>query len=101
MAKSRNTSPRRRKKKAITCDDCFFNQNLLCALDKAEPCPTFRPAAADGLKPPRQLSFLFPPVQPRPRLVPFKPPEFYAGHDYGDDLGEALEPTPVAQRSVG
>jgi len=42
----------------ISCDDCYFHQNDLCALDKAKPCPTFR-AAADNLKAPQQLSFVF------------------------------------------
>ncbi|MBI2692143.1 MAG: hypothetical protein HYX29_09410 [Solirubrobacterales bacterium] len=42
----------------ISCDDCYFHQNDLCALDKAKPCPTFR-AAAENLKPPQQLSFVF------------------------------------------
>jgi hypothetical protein len=44
--------------KRITCDDCFFRQNMLCALDLDEPCPTFRPAER-GLAPERQLSFVF------------------------------------------
>lgn len=31
---------------------------MLCALDVAEPCPTFR-HHEQGLKPPQQLSFVF------------------------------------------
>jgi hypothetical protein len=42
----------------VTCDECFFRRNLLCALDLSEPCATFRPNAAQ-LKPPQQLRFVF------------------------------------------
>lgn len=42
----------------MTCDDCFFKQNMLCALELQEPCPTFRPAER-GLAPERQLAFVF------------------------------------------
>ena len=41
------------------CEDCFFHQNMLCALQDKRPCPTFRPAHPDGLRPPRQLAFAF------------------------------------------
>ena len=41
------------------CEDCFFHQNMLCALQDKKPCPTFRPAHPDGLRPPKQLSFVF------------------------------------------
>jgi hypothetical protein len=41
------------------CEDCFFHQNMLCALPDKKLCPTFRPAHPDGLKPPQQLSFVF------------------------------------------
>src|SRR4051794_13931361 len=41
------------------CEDCFFHRNMLCALPEKKPCPTFRPAHPDGLKPPQQLSFVF------------------------------------------
>jgi hypothetical protein len=44
--------------KRVTCDDCFFMQNRLCALNLGEPCPTFRPADR-GLAPERQLAFVF------------------------------------------
>ncbi len=43
----------------VTCEDCFFRQNLLCALSTPEPCATFRPAHPDGLRPPTQLRFTF------------------------------------------
>ena len=41
------------------CEDCFFHQNMLCALEEKKPCPTFRPAHPEGLRPPSQLSFVF------------------------------------------
>jgi hypothetical protein len=41
------------------CEDCFFHQQMLCALEEKKPCPTFRPAHPDGLRPPSQLSFVF------------------------------------------
>jgi hypothetical protein len=50
----------------VTCDDCYFRRNGLCALASA-PCPTFR-AAAGSLEPPRQ-----------PRLVP-RPAQLAVGH---------------------
>ncbi len=43
----------------VRCEDCFFGQNLLCALATEEPCATFRPAHPDGLRPPSQLRFTF------------------------------------------
>ena len=44
--------------KSVTCKDCFFGANGLCALDLDEPCATFRPADR-GLRPERQLAFVF------------------------------------------
>jgi hypothetical protein len=41
------------------CEDCYFHQNMLCALQDKKPCPTFRLAHPDGLRPPQQLSFVF------------------------------------------
>ena len=46
------------KTRPLSCDDCFFRQNLLCALGLDKPCPTFRPAER-GLAPERQLAFVF------------------------------------------
>ncbi len=46
------------KAKRVTCEDCYFRQNMLCALPLEEPCVTFR-SAERGLKPERQLSFVF------------------------------------------
>jgi len=46
------------KAKCVSCDDCYFRQNMLCALGLDSPCPTFRPAER-GLRPERQLAFVF------------------------------------------
>jgi hypothetical protein len=46
------------KKKCLTCEDCYFKQNMLCALNLDAPCPTYRPADR-GLRPERQLAFVF------------------------------------------
>ena len=53
--------PRRTVKRAapkVSCDECFFRVNLLCALDLPEPCATVRPSEAQ-LRPPQQLRFVF------------------------------------------
>jgi hypothetical protein len=46
------------KTKKPACDDCFFRQNMLCALNLPGPCTTFR-SAERGLVPERQLAFVF------------------------------------------
>jgi hypothetical protein len=48
----------KRATRKVTCEDCYFRRNLLCALELAEPCATFRPAEAQ-LAPPQQLRFVF------------------------------------------
>jgi hypothetical protein len=53
------TGSRSAAKKKPRCEDCFFHQNRLCALQDKKPCPTFRLAHPDGLRPPQQLSFVF------------------------------------------
>lgn len=50
---------RTRAIKKVTCEDCFFSRNLLCALELDEPCATFRPDSPEGLTPPQQLRFSF------------------------------------------
>ena len=45
-------------KKRVSCEYCFFHQNMLCALNLDAPCTTFR-AAERNLAPERQLSFTF------------------------------------------
>ena len=46
------------KSKKVTCEECYFHRNMLCALNLGEPCATFRPADR-GLAPERQLAFVF------------------------------------------
>lgn len=58
MLQSKQGTKSRRVAKTVTCEDCFFRRNLLCALDLDEPCATFRPNEAQ-LKPPPQLRFVF------------------------------------------
>jgi hypothetical protein len=43
----------------VSCEDCFFHRNLLCAVSDAGPCATYRPNHPDGLRPPSQLRFVF------------------------------------------
>jgi hypothetical protein len=60
-ADAKNRDPktaRSRRRKAPTCDDCFFRRHTLCALDLEEPCPTFRPDTPRGLVPPVQPALL-------------------------------------------
>jgi hypothetical protein len=45
-------------KRELTCEDCYFRQNMLCALELDSPCTTFR-SAERGLAPERQLAFVF------------------------------------------
>ena len=53
-------APQRAKRsKKVTCEDCFFARNGLCALNLDEACPTFRPDHPDGLRPPSQMRFVF------------------------------------------
>jgi hypothetical protein len=46
------------KRKHPTCENCWFHQQMLCALNLSGPCPTYRPAER-GLAPERQLAFAF------------------------------------------
>jgi hypothetical protein len=52
MAQGRTTAK-------VSCDDCYFKQNMLCAVSDSGPCPTFRPNHPEGLRPPRQLRLQF------------------------------------------
>jgi hypothetical protein len=45
--------------KKVTCEECFFRRNGLCALNLDQPCPTFRPDSPEGLRPPSQMRFVF------------------------------------------
>jgi hypothetical protein len=57
--KEGSVQTRGNKGRKVTCDDCFFGRNGLCALALDQPCPTFRPYSPDGLQPPQQLRFVF------------------------------------------
>jgi len=50
---------RRAAGKKVTCEQCYFRCNLLCALELDAPCSTFRPDSPEGLCPPSQLRFEF------------------------------------------
>ena len=65
-ATSREMAKRRSE---VTCDDCFFRREGLCALACNVPCPTFRAATAGALTPP-----------PQPQLVPRTMPRVAVGH---------------------
>ena len=43
----------------VSCEECFFGREGLCALALGEPCATFRPFTPEGLRPPRQMRFGF------------------------------------------
>jgi hypothetical protein len=43
----------------VSCEACFFKQNMLCAVTDAGPCATFRPNRPEGLRPPSQMRFNF------------------------------------------
>jgi len=51
------------KARCVTCNDCFFRKTSLCALDLAEPCPTFRPALKGQMIAPPQARLVEPPPQ--------------------------------------
>jgi hypothetical protein len=57
QSKNVRRAPKRTTPK-VSCDQCFFRVNLLCALELSEPCATFRPNEAQ-LRPPQQLRFVF------------------------------------------
>lgn len=62
----RLASPELKTRRTITCDDCYFRRELLCALRLDAPCPTFRPASIDGLVPPPQA-----PLVPLPHALEY------------------------------
>jgi len=53
-----NRGSTKRAAPKVSCENCFFRVNLLCALDVQEPCATFRPSEAE-LRPPAQLRLVF------------------------------------------
>ncbi len=58
------------KRPRLTCNDCYFRQFELCALEVAEPCPTFRLHDRGSLMAPKQA-----PLVPR-ALEPVSPVRF-------------------------
>lgn len=48
----------RRAARKVSCEDCYFRRNMLCALELDEPCATFRPNEAN-LRPPDQMRLVF------------------------------------------
>jgi hypothetical protein len=58
VASTQGTRAPKRAARKVSCDDCFFRANLLCALALDEPCATFRPREAQ-LKPPQQMRLVF------------------------------------------
>jgi hypothetical protein len=48
----------KRAVRKVSCEECFFHCNMLCALGLDEPCSTFRPNEAQ-LRPPQQMRFVF------------------------------------------
>ena len=43
----------------VSCESCFFHQNMLCAVSASGPCATYRPDHPEGLRPPTQMRFVF------------------------------------------
>ena len=48
-----------RKAAKVSCDQCFFRAQMLCALELDQACVTFRPNHPEGLRPPRQMRLVF------------------------------------------
>lgn len=55
-----------RRRSPVTCDDCYFRQEGLCALPGNTPCPTFRTASRGLLAPPPQARLVVRPPDPAP-----------------------------------
>jgi hypothetical protein len=53
MASGRNGASK------ASCESCFFKQHGLCAISEQGPCATYRPDRPEGLRPPRQMRFVF------------------------------------------
>jgi hypothetical protein len=53
MAEGRTAGPK------VSCEDCYFGANLLCAVSSGGPCATYRPDRPEGLRPPSQMRFVF------------------------------------------
>jgi len=48
----------------VTCNDCYFRREALCALPGNTPCPTFRAVTAGKLTPPRHPQLVARPTPP-------------------------------------
>jgi hypothetical protein len=46
------------KRSRLTCNDCYFRQLALCALQVESPCPTFRLHERGALETPRQAQLI-------------------------------------------
>jgi hypothetical protein len=46
------------KRPRVTCNDCYFRQLALCALQVESPCPTFRLHERGVLAAPRQAPLI-------------------------------------------
>ena len=62
------------KRPGSTCNDCYFRQMALCALQLDAPCPTFRLCDRGTLEAPRQATLIPYKVDPAP------PVRFLAQH---------------------
>ncbi len=51
--------------RAVTCHECYFRRKGLCALERDEPCPTFRHMHKGRLATPKQAQL----VEPSRRTV--------------------------------
>ena len=50
--------PGERVSRAVSCDGCYFRQELLCALKTDTPCPTFRATVGRGIAAPQQAQLI-------------------------------------------
>lgn len=50
--------PQKSGNRVVSCDDCYFRKELLCALPCSTPCPTFRAAGQRGPSGPRQAQLI-------------------------------------------
>lgn len=57
-AASKTQAKAGRRRKAVSCEQCFFGTRGLCALNLGGPCSTFRPDHPEGLVPPLQPALL-------------------------------------------
>ena len=60
---------------ARACNQCYFRVHDLCALPRTEPCATFRPDHPDGLRPPRQMRFVFRQERAKQAVFSFPTPQ--------------------------